>query len=868
MATVSLANNEVIKYVSAGTNSVSSGTVQFSNSNGVSFGMDTNGVVTASHNGLTTARASNDAIGLNTAQSNVTWTANSSGLSLDARGYAGTGTSATNASVTLNSNGLAISVAAPGAATATVYGVGNTTVNSSGTVPLSAMSIRGYGVLSVGTSNGSVLFSTPDAVDFTQFSGGFSTGGNTAGDTGLVTGRLVLAGGANITLSGSTNGGSQTISIVGGAGGGGGVGLSAGTQSVSTGTVVYSNSNNISFGMSGSSRVTAQAALNLYATGNTTNNSSTQLGIDVVSLNAQGALTAGFSNGSVQLSAPATSSLSAGANITISTNGSTISIIGASVAASPLSFSAGTTSSALQSIVFSNSNGVSFGLNGSTVTASHNGLTTAAQSNHSHGDPTLALTNLSGTTASASNGLTLSLSAAAQSAQPVAVSGSNGSFAFSTVTLGSSNGMHFYTTNGSVVGSYTVPSTAGLLSAVNVSAGTTSNNLSALTFANANGITFGLNASTVTASHNGLTTAAASDHSHGNPTLNLTNLSGTTASNSAGFTLSLSAAAPGGGAPAASASNGSFTFSTLGFSNANNVTFGTSAGSIITASVAAPGAAAENNNINLLGANTAGNTTASGSTIGWSGQGVTLSGNNGSNIVISAPATSSLSATGAVSISTNGSTISIGAPAEITLSGYLEAFIDRELLAAQIGNNQLFVQPMNLRHPAQWEEVAWLNNYSNASNSSNSATLTLQVGVYSRTGSSLSIITSNSSSYAVTNSGTVGSYSIYGGLREYPIPMTTTLPAGNYFMGFLSRTTTGGGAGMTWSNFVASNINSAYSGRWSSANNATNQFAMGLGSYTATTTALPNSIGLSQINGSAAINLRPVIYKLVSADLN
>lgn len=66
-------------------------------------------------NYLTTARASTDAIGLATAQSNVTWTANSAGLSFDARGYAGTGTSATNASVTLNSAGLAISVAAPGA---------------------------------------------------------------------------------------------------------------------------------------------------------------------------------------------------------------------------------------------------------------------------------------------------------------------------------------------------------------------------------------------------------------------------------------------------------------------------------------------------------------------------------------------------------------------------------------------------------------------------------------------------------------------------------------------------------------------------------------------------------------------------------
>lgn len=130
------------------------------------------------------------------------------------------------------------------------------------------------------------------------------------------------------------------------------------------------------------------------------------------------------------------------------------------------------------------------------------GLTTAAQSDHSHGNPTLALTNLSGTTASASNGLTLSLSAAAP--------GAGGGFA----------------AQGS--GAYT-------------------QNTGTIQFANSNGITFGLSTNQMTASHNGLTTAAQSNHSHGNPTLALTNISGTTASASNGLTLSLSAAAPGGG---------------------------------------------------------------------------------------------------------------------------------------------------------------------------------------------------------------------------------------------------------------------------------------------------------------------------------
>lgn len=45
---LSLGADEVIKYIQAGTNSQSSGTVSFADSNGVSFGLNTNGVITAS----------------------------------------------------------------------------------------------------------------------------------------------------------------------------------------------------------------------------------------------------------------------------------------------------------------------------------------------------------------------------------------------------------------------------------------------------------------------------------------------------------------------------------------------------------------------------------------------------------------------------------------------------------------------------------------------------------------------------------------------------------------------------------------------------------------------------------------------------
>jgi hypothetical protein len=130
--------------VSAGTTSNLLSALTFSNSNGVSFGINGSNI-TASHNGLTTARASNDGIGLATARSNVTWTVNSAGLSLDARGYVGTGFTGTNATATLNSNGLQLSV------------VGGGTINQTGP------NIAAGGVT---VTDGTVQFSNANGVSF------------------------------------------------------------------------------------------------------------------------------------------------------------------------------------------------------------------------------------------------------------------------------------------------------------------------------------------------------------------------------------------------------------------------------------------------------------------------------------------------------------------------------------------------------------------------------------------------------------------------------------------------------------------------------------------------------------------------------
>lgn len=125
--------------------------------------------------------------------------------------------------------------------------------------------------------------------------------GNTAGVSSLSGTNIVIAGGNNLTVSGIQGANAATISLSGGTVSAAPVNFSAGTASGNLGSVVFSNSNNVSFGLDGST-ITASASI--------------------------------------------------------------------ATSLSNINLSAGSTSNNLSAAVFSNSNNVSFGLNGSTITAS------------------------------------------------------------------------------------------------------------------------------------------------------------------------------------------------------------------------------------------------------------------------------------------------------------------------------------------------------------------------------------------------------------------------------------------------------------------------------------------------------------------
>lgn len=139
---------------------------------------------------------------------------------------------------------------------------------------------------------------------------------------------------------------------------------------------------------------------------------------------------------------------------------------GAGGGAGSVNFSAGTASGNIGSVVFSNSNGVSFGLNGSTLTASV--AAGAAAINFSAGTTS---SNIGSVVFSNSNGLSFGLNAST-------ITGN-----FSTLVFSNSNNVSFGTNASTLTASYALAVSA---------AGGTSNALSGLTFSNVNGVSFGL----------------------------------------------------------------------------------------------------------------------------------------------------------------------------------------------------------------------------------------------------------------------------------------------------------------------------------------------------------------------------------------
>lgn len=737
--------------VSAGTQSVSTGTLVFSNSNGITFGMSGSSRITASHNGLTTARASNDGVGLATAQSNVTWTVNSAGLSLDARGYAGTGTSATNASVTLNSLGLAISVAAPG-------GGGN-------------------------------------------FSAGVSNLGNTGGDTGVSGTRLVLVGSQNITLNQATDANGLTVSISGGAGAAGNTGfISAGGQTASLGTVVFSNSNGVSFGANGQTVTASHNGLtqqtvqtqNMVSVLGSTGNISFANG-NGVTFGANASTITASHNGLTSQSNQAFSA--AGGSSAFQTlsfnnaNGATFSNVGGAVQLSytvpavppetPFGVSAGTQSVSTGTLVFSNSNGITFGMSGSSrITASHNGLTTARASNDGVGLNTAA-TNVTWTVNSGG----ISLNA--------------GGYAGTNTTFNGTN----------VSGSITLNS-AGLRLDLSAPAG------------GGGGGTLSVYAQSNTTQSSSGTIPASSLQFHG------AGIASVGVSNGSIIVSVPSGGGAGDGVVSFGMSTEGNTAGTSGLvSSGRAILVGTGVislsqsvnGQSVSLSIGGP----DTLSLVVQGALTsasAGSTlslgVAPGTATMWQpfNEGVNVAGQAGNAILHIVP---------------------LPTPAPAALG---ELQVDRLCI------------PLVL---------------SNATNSTGTVSLSHSFGLYTRTSNSLSLVTSTSYTTQATFSGTVNN-STFAGVRLHTVPWNLTLGDGRYYVAQWTRTSTGGANASFSQMLVSqlnSNYSGIFGAASNRSVQWPLGYGVYSASFS---TAMPGTIAFSQIDGTASLAARPPSFFMIN----
>lgn len=207
-----------------------------------------------------------------------------------------------------------------------IYAVSNTTLSTSGTVDARTLSFEGAGAVSVGVSNGSVQISAPNTIAQTNQSIGFYAVGNTTQNSSTtLDARTLSINGLGIVTAGFSNG-SIDISATQS-----NQNVTAANGGFAFQTLSFSNVNGVSFGTSAGSAITGSVAaqtnqsVGFYAVGNTTQNSSTTLDARTLSINALGAITAGFSNGSIDLSVPVQTNQSLGIYASSNTTGASSS---------------------------------------------------------------------------------------------------------------------------------------------------------------------------------------------------------------------------------------------------------------------------------------------------------------------------------------------------------------------------------------------------------------------------------------------------------------------------------------------------------------------------------------------------------------
>jgi hypothetical protein len=505
-----------------------------------------------------------------------------------------------------------------------------------------------------------------------------------------------------------------------------------------------------------------------------------------------------------------------GNNITLSgataAGGQTITISGAAAGGAAGSISAGTTRATLGEVVFSNSNALSFGIDGQTVTASYTrpvvsdairtvGSATGSGTNTSrfaaddHVHAGVGQFQISGNTSNTSNVVFGSLVLAGGNNVTLSQVSAAGA---ATITISAANETQ------------TVPPIATAVKAVESSGSTGT-----------------------------VTRFAPEDHAHqGVAGWDVNGIASTffgTQQLSAGAGVSI---ATGG-----NTSRGSAQIINL-WSTATTVS-GVATGNAVGANASRFALEGHQHGgvptVSVVG-NTAGNTTQGNlSLVLAGGPNVTLSGSTNPGVM-----------TVSVSAAAGGG----GGGVTMSQTAY-PAWPIANALYTQIGNGSAFFYPMALAAALQFDRVILpiAVTVSTSSNSSHAGTLSMEVGIFTRNGNTLSSLATASRTQAWTNTSN-NSLASLSGARHFSIGFTTTLEATReYWLGVWSRTSTANANWISLSNLgqsVGTAATSNFLGNFAEASNASKQFVLGSGHHSASSSRLHASAALADLRGTVA----------------
>lgn len=319
----------------------------------------------------------------------------------------------------------------------------------------------------------------------------------------------------------------------------------------------------------------------------------------------------------------------------------------------------------------------------------------------------------------------------------------------------------------------------------------------------------------------------------------------------------------------------------------NNITLSmaTAAGKLMTVTISAPtpGAGAYAAGVSNLG-NTAGTT-------GTQGNQLVLVGSQGINLSQSANAgsgTVSILNSMAIGVSNTGNTAGntgtdqltfvFAGTNNVTISQSTGAATDTIWVSAggevnyynvhtgsvgiiAIENGSIHVFPLYIQERMVIDRaVAYMSfSISTSGASSFAGVLSQAYGIYTMNVSTLSAATTGSTAYQFTNTSS-NSSTVLSGIRIVTCPLSATMTPGNYWLGMWQRTSTTNANWFTATQFVVSGLNSNLLGGWFASSAASVGFVIGSGRFSATSSTLNNSIPVSQISaGSTAGRNMPLV---------